>query len=408
VPLSKWLKAAWIHRWFLMFLLIVLGIGTWQGARAYFGPSVIVDRVRRGNLVQTVVASGHVETQFRVEIAGQITGTVEDVLVDEGQRVRKGQPLITIESSELNAAVVQAQGAVNQAQARLRQLQEVTLPAAKENLAQANATLLNAQQTYDRTSQLNARGAATAAALDQARKDLDIARTLSRMAELQVYTNSPGGSDYVLAETQLNQAKANLDTARARLSYATISAPRDGILIARNVEKGTVVQPGKALMVLAPAADTQLVLQIDERNLGMIALSQSAIASADAFPNQKFPAVVSYINPGIDISRASVEVKLTVPNPPAYLRQDMTVSVDIEVARSDNTLILPRRDIYDFLSGSPWVMVIRGGRAQKQPVQLGIEGSTNVEITDGVSEGEVAVPITAGVRTGQRIRPVAP
>ena len=75
------------------------------------------------------------------------------------------------------------------------------------------------------------------------------------------------------------------------------------------------------------------MLQIDERNLGKLALGQKALASADAYPDQRFAAVVSYINPGVDITRASVEVKLTVADPPDYLRQDMTVSVDIEVAR---------------------------------------------------------------------------
>ena len=169
-----------------------------------------------------------------------------------------------------------------------------------------------------------------------------------------------------MAQTLLNQAHANLETAESRLGYATISAPRDGVLITRNVERGAVVQPGKALLVLAPAGEMQLVLQIDERNLGKISLGQKALASADAYPDQRFAAVVSYINPGIDISRASVEVKLTVADPPDYLRQDMTVSVDIEVAARDNTLVLPTRSVHDVLSGQPWVLGIKDGRAVKR------------------------------------------
>ncbi|TIP31650.1 MAG: HlyD family efflux transporter periplasmic adaptor subunit, partial [Mesorhizobium sp.] len=76
---------------------------------------------------------------------------------------------------------------------------------------------------------------------------------------LQVYTSRPGGSDYVMAETALNQAEANLATAKARLGYATIRSPRDGVLITRNVERGAVVQPGTTLLVLAPSGDTELV-----------------------------------------------------------------------------------------------------------------------------------------------------
>ena len=284
---SAW-WAIWSHRWFVLAAVLTLGVGGWQSARLIWGPAVVVDQVRRGNLVETVVASGHVETPFRVEIGSQITGTVDDVLVQEGERVSKGQHLISLEARELKAAVVQAQGAVAQAEARMRQLDELTLPSAREALTQAQANLLNAQQTFDRTSQLAKDGYATRAALDDAQKTLDVARTQVRTAEFQVYTASPNGSDYVMAQTQLNQAHANLETAESRLGYATIAAPRDGILITRSVERGTVVQPGKALLVLAPAGEVQLVLQIDERNLGKIALGQKALASADAYPDQRF------------------------------------------------------------------------------------------------------------------------
>ena len=89
------------HKWFLLALAVVIGLGTWQAARLILGPAVVVDQARLGNLVETVVASGHVETPYRVEIGSQITGTVEDVLVQEGEHVRKGQPLISLESREL-------------------------------------------------------------------------------------------------------------------------------------------------------------------------------------------------------------------------------------------------------------------------------------------------------------------
>jgi HlyD family secretion protein len=167
-----------------------------------------------------------------------------------------------------------------------------------------------------------------------------------------------------------------------------------------------VAQPGKALLVLEPSGEVQLVLQIDERNLGKISLGQKALASADAYPDKRFAAVVSYINPGIDITRASVEVKLTVADPPDYLRQDMTVSVDIEDATKNNALVLPVRSVHDLLSGQPWVLGIKDGRAVKRPVRLGLRGNSHVEILEGLSEGEVAIPLNSGVLTGQRVRAV--
>ncbi len=394
------------HKWFILAVAVLLVFAAWQSVRMILGPAVVVDEVRHGHLIETVVASGHVETPYRVEIGSQITGTVQEVLVQEGEKVGKGQPLISLEARELNAAVVQAQGAVAQAEARIRQLEELTLPSAREALTQANATLRNAQQTYDRTAALEHNGYATRAALDDAQKTLDVASAVKRSAEFQVYTASPGGSDYVMAQTQANQARANLDTAESRLGYATITAPRDGVLITRSVERGTVVQPGKALLVLAPAGNAQLVLQIDERNLGKIALGQSALASADAYPDRRFSAAITYINPGVDISRASVEVKLTVADAPDYLRQDMTVSVDIEVAAREDALILPLRSVHDVLSGNPWVLGVKDGRAIQRPVKIGLHGNSQVEITDGLAAGDVAIPQSSGVLTGQRVRPI--
>ncbi len=399
---------AWARKWTVLCTLVVLVLASWQGARYFNGVSVPTDRVARGDLIETVVVSGHVETPFRVDIGSQITGTVKSVLVNEGQRVTKGQELIALEAGELQAAVAQAQGVAAQAEARIRQLEELTLPSARATLSEAKATWLNAQQSFDRAAELSRTGAGTKVALDAARKDLDIARTQVRTAELQVFTASPGGSDYVMAQTQLNQAGASLDTANARLGYASIAAPRDGVLITRSVEQGSVVQAGKVLLVLAPAGDTQLVLQIDERNLSKLALGQKAVASADAYADKRMNAVVSYINPAVDITRASVQVKLTVADPPDYLRQDMTVSVDIEVARSNATLVLPVRAVRDALSPKPWVLAIRNRRATRLPVRLGLQGTTQFEILDGIAEGEYVIPAIAGVADGDRVRPSTP
>lgn len=402
------LQGLWAHRWFVLVAVALVGLGGWQAARIALGPAVVVVPVERGDLVQSVVASGHVETPYRVEIGAQITGMVADVLVEEGQSVTRGQPLVAIEREELNAVFIQAKGAVAQAEARMRQLTELTLPVARENLAQAQALLKNAQATYDRTSELATHGNATRAALDDAQRALDQARAQVNAAQFQVYTASPGGSDYVMAQTQLDQANATLEAARSRLAYATITAPRDGVLISRSVERGAIVQPGRALLVLAPAGATQLVVDVDERNLGLIAIGQPAFASADAFPNQRFAATVTYINPGVDITRATVQVKLTVGAPPAYLRQDMTVSVDIETARRDQVLALPRRAVHDLQAGAPWVLVARDGRAHRQAVKLGLIGNSRVEILDGLQAGEEAIPDGAGVVVGQRVRPVLP
>jgi len=398
----------WIHKWSAVGLLLLVAVLAAVAARWLIGPEVVVYPVVRGDLVKTVVASGHVETPFRVNIGSQITGTVQDVLVGEGQSVKQGQALVALEPSELKAAAVAAEGAAAQAEARMRQMRELSLPSAEEALKQAQASLVNARAAYQRAQSLFTSGFGTQETLDGATKNLDIAETQVRTAELQVYTLRPGGSDYVMAQTELNQARANLASAQARLGYATVASPRDGVLIARNVERGAVVQPGTALLVLAPAGDIQLVLQIDEKNLGLLRLGQAAKASADAYPDRRFDARLTYINPSVDIARASVQVKLTVTDPPDYLRQDMTVSVDIAVAERPSALVVPARVVHDSTSGSPWVLAVRDGRAREQAVRPGLRTNDQIEILDGLAEGDLVVPVAAGVRAGQRIRPVKP
>ena len=366
-------SAVWGHAWLIGGVAVVVALGYWQGVPMLFGPQIAADTVSRGDVIETVVATGSVQTPYRVQIQSQITGTVAAVAVDEGQRVTKGQLLISLENSELTGAFVQAQGAVAQAEAHIRQLAELTLPSAREALAQAKATQLNAQKTFNRAANLVRSGDETRVVLDAARRDLDLANADIRTYGLQIFTSSPGGSDYVTGQTQLDQARASLNSASSRLAYASITAPRSGVLIARNVENGAVVAPGTPLLALAPDGQVQLLLAIDERNLGMLALDQTAIASADAYADQKFAAAVSYINPGVDITKASVAVKLNVTAPPDYLRQDMTVSVDIDVGESKNALLLPSRSVNDQLTKAPWVMLVKGGRAIHQAVEIGLK-----------------------------------
>ncbi|HTN65124.1 MAG TPA: efflux RND transporter periplasmic adaptor subunit [Burkholderiaceae bacterium] len=369
------------------------------------GPKLAVYPVSRSELVQSIVASGRVETPLRINVGSQITGTVASIPVAEGQAVQPGQLLIILDDTEAKAAVEQARAMVAQAHARLRQIREVGLPAAQQALRQAEVNLKNIRRQYERTRQLQSQGFVGQSQLDDTLRNLEVAESQLRAAQLQVATNGAQGSDYLLAETALAQAQANLGMTLARLDYTTIEAPVDGTLIARNVERGDVVQPGKVLMVLSPAGQIQLVVQIDEKNLALLHLGQKALGSADAYPDQRFAAELAYINPAVDPQRGSVEVKFNVPNAPAYLRQDMTVSVDIEVASRANAVVVPNETVHDGSGSSPWVMKISDGRAKRQPVKLGVRGAGLVEIVAGLQPGDQVISATAGnVSEGQRVR----
>lgn len=390
----------------LIVLLALAAVG-FASRNLIFGKPAEAYEATRGDLVQTVVASGRVMTPQRVSIGAVITERVARIPVEEGQSVRRGEVLIELDDTDERAALAQAQASVAQAEAKLRQLREVALPSAEQGLAQAQANSLQARQAYDRTKTLQERGFIGQSQLDDARRNLDVAESQLRAARLQVQTNGPAGSDFALARTALDQARANLRSAQAKLEQTVIHAPVDGVLIARSVEAGNVVQAGKELMLLAPAGETQVVVEIDERNLAQLALGQKALGSADAFPGQRFAAELVYINPGIDALRGSVEVKLKVANPPAFLRQDMTASVDIEVAHRADTVIVPTETVRDATGREPWVLAIRGWRAVRQPVKLGLRGDNRIEVVEGVEPGDELIPATNGVvKAGQRVRGV--
>jgi len=400
-----------IARRFRWVLLAVAAAGSvaFISRDVVFGKPVEAYEAVRGDLVQTVVASGRIITPQRLSVGAVVTEHVVRIPVNEGQKVRKGDVLIELDDKDERAALEQARASVAQAEAKLRQLREVGLPAAEQTLAQAQATALNARQQYDRMKSLRDRGFVVQSQLDDAQRSLDIAEAQLRAAKLQVETNRPTGSDFALAQTSLDQARANLRAAQVKLEQTVIKAPVEGILIARNVEVGDVVQPGKELMVLAPAGETQVDVMIDERQLSRLALGQKALGSADAFPDQRFAAELVYINPAVDPLRGSVEVKLKVPDPPSYLVQDMTASVDIEVARRADTVYAPTETVRDANGTQPWVLAIRGFRAVRQPVKIGLRGDRRIEILDGVEAGDELIPATNGVvKAGQRVRAVSP
>jgi HlyD family secretion protein len=362
----------------------------------------------RRDIVQSVVAAGRVARPHRVDIGAQIVGLVNEIPVAEGSHVAAGQALIVLDATESVALVRQAETAVAQAEARLRQLRELQLPVARESLRQAEANLANARAQYQRQQKLKDSGFVGDAALDDVRRNVEVAQTQVETARKQVQTAQPSGSDVALARTALEQAQASLQAARARLQYCIIAAPVAGTLIARDVERGDVVQPGKVLMVLSPAGETQLVLQLDERNLALVRVGQKALASADAYPKERFDAEVVYINPAVDAQRGTVEVKLRVPEPPAYLRDDMTVSVDIEIARRAAALTLAAEAVRDAAGREAWVLAVRDGRARRQGVKLGLRGEGSVEILAGLAEGELVLAgQDATLADGRRVRPRA-
>jgi HlyD family secretion protein len=390
----------------LFALVVVALIGGYVIYPSFAGRQVPTVAAKRADLVQTIVATGRVITPSRVELGPVIVGTVIKVNVREGDAVKAGTALAMLKDDELRAAVAQASGALAEAEARVAQLGNLSAPLAEQSLMQAEANFIWARDELARTRQLAEKGFFSTAKVEEAERNAAVARAARDSALAQAATNRPQGSDYALAIARRAQAKAALDAALSRLENVSIKTPVAGTVLKRHVEPGDVVQAGKTLFELAAVGQTQLVLQVDEKNLASLRLDQHALAVADAYPGDRFDARIFYIAPGIDAQRGSVEVKLAVPTPPTYLKPDMTVSVEIAAGRAENALVVPAEMIREASSVSPWVMVVRDGIAVRQPVKLGLRGSGQTQVIAGLNDGERVIAPTIPVVQGANVRAI--
>ena len=372
------------------------------GLRAFLGPKVPAWQVERTELVQRVVASGRVLAPARIQVGSVVVGRVTRVPVDKGDRVKPGDLLVQLDDAEAKAALAQARAAVAQSVARLEQVEVVSVRVTAEALRQAELRLSQAEVKLTRQRTLAEAGSVSRSDLDDAIQARDLAGSQVESARIQA-SAAASGADRRSVLAALEQARGAEQAAAARLDNLSIRSPSAGVVTERDVEPGDVVQPGRALLIVARDGPTQLSVLPDEKNLALLRLGQPATASADAYPDRTFPARVAYIAPAVDLSRGTVEVKLDVENPPDFLRPDLTVSVNVETGRDPQALVLAAGAIRD-PGASPWALVVRDGKASRQPVTLGIRGDGRVQVLTGLAPGEWVVSPAAAVGPGSRVR----
>ena len=394
------------RRWIYgLSLLALVTVGELVYLRLWLGPEITADVVTVGDMVQTIVASGHVQSPHRIEVSAQITSTVSTVAVHEGEHVQKGQVLLTLESNEAQAGLQLALTSVVQAQTHLRQLQELTEPVAAQAQVQADANLQSAQNNLTRSQQLFDKAFIGASAIEEAERQVKLAKSQSLISQQQWRSVQASGSEIATAQAVLQQALASVSAAKARMAYTRILAPKSGVLIAHHVEAGDGVQAGRVLLVLSPAGETELVVQIDEKNMKWIRLGQTALASADAYADQVFNVEVVFINPAVDPLRGSVEIRLRVLEPPSFLTQDMTVSVDIKVDERHQVMQIPMSALHSENKGETWVLRVINKRAIKTPVVLGLQNHRMAQVLSGLQVGDALVPISeASLHDGSHLR----
>lgn len=357
------------------------------------GPEVEAYRIEARPLVQTVVATGRVISTSRAQVGSEITGTLAERRVREGDVVRPGDVLAVLRADDLEARV-------REAEAALRQLQRSTWPQAEAALRQAEAQLLQAERERQRREQLSASQLIAREALEQAQEAEAIARAAADRARAAAESAAPG-------RTEEQQLRERLAAARAQLDRTIIRAASAGVVLTRNAEPGDLVQPGRVLFEIARGGDTEIEVPVDEKNLAVLQPGQVAQCVADAWPERAFDAVVNYIAPAVDATRGTVTVRLRVDPVPQFLRQDMTVTVNVETGRRETAVAVPNDALLDAAAGAATVLVVREGRVRRVAVTTGLAGLAMTEVTEGLAEGEwvlAAAQSQALLADGARVR----
>ncbi len=395
------MKRRWIL-WAVLAALLLAGALAWQSTKA---PSVAAVRVETAPLVRTLQVSGRVATVSRVDVGSTVTGRVSSVAVLEGQPVQRGDVLVRLEDIELQAALAQARAQRDQAAAALVGLRSTGRRGAEAGVAQASAVLRAAQTELQRTRDLVARGFLGQARLDESERALAVARAQLDGAQAQRAATAEQGSDVAQALAQKGLAEAAVALAEARLAQSVLRAPTDARVLARKVEPGQIVQAGRALLTLALAGQLELVAPVDERFLGQLQVGQGTSVLADAYPGRRFMARVLRIAPLVDAQRGSVEVTFALlPPVPDVLREDMTLSLEIETGRRERTRVLPLAALRGAVAGDravAWIAV--DGRVAARPLRLGLRTLDQVEVLEGLTDGDLVLLGDAPV-PGSRVK----
>ena len=372
-------------------LVLVVGTVGWGLVQKLRGPVLDGYRVAERPLVQTVVATGRVVAVSRAQVGSPVTGVLVERRVKEGDTVQPGDVLAVLRADDLEAAA-------REAEAALAQLQQSTRPQAQAALREAEARLAQASREAARRRDLFQRQLIAREAMEQAAQAETIARSAAEQARLAASS---------LAEGNPNEAaaRARLATARAQLAKTTIRAEVAGTVLTRNAEPGDLVQPGRVLFEIARAGATEVLVPLDEKNLEVLALGQPAMCIADAYPNRPFPAKVSFIAPSVDPQRGTVDIRLTVAPVPDFLRQDMTVSVNVETGRRESAVVVPNDALADMDGDRARLWLVADGRATRREVVLGLRGLAMTEITEGLQPGDwILADAKADIEEGSRAR----
>lgn len=337
--------------------------------------------IEQGDLAKSVVATGKVQPITKVEVKSKASGIVKKLLADAGDRVKQGQVLAELDKEELQAQVRGDEAQLTAAEANFRAA-EADVERSKVDAEGVDVPTL--QRAYERAKTMAAQGVVSAAALDDAQRNYEMAVNKRELARAQLTVNQ---AKVKQAQAQVTQYKASLARSSEQLNYATIVAPIDGVILSRDVEVGDAVS---SILVLGSSATLVMTLgdmkqvyvdgKVDESDIGKVYLGQPARIKVESFKDKSFSGKVTKIAPmGVEKDNVTTfQVRVSIDNSGGELKALMTANAEIILEEHHNVLIVPENAIiYD-----------KDKKASVEvPDPKGKDGKHKVVVTVGISNG---------------------
>lgn len=370
-------------------LAVVLAIAALVIYKVYFAPvTVQAQKVTKGSVVAEVMGTGTLEARVRTSISPKISGRLVQLLADQGDRVTKGQLLATLDDGDLKqqVQVATAELAVTHA----------AVARSAMDIVRAEATAVLARVELERVARLVKSNTVTASEVDQGTERRDVAEADIKRAQLAK----------VEAEKSVIKAEASLRYYDERLADTKIVAPFDGLVVRRSRDPGDIVVPGTAILDVISTDELWVSAWVDETAMGQLAVSQSARITFRSAPDTSLTGKVARMSPQTDRETREFLVDVSVEQLPKTWAVGQRAEVYIETGRRPDVLMVPQR-LVSWREGKAGVMVDSAGKAQWQGILLGLRGRENVEVTDGITLGQVVISAPPGAelpRDGRAIR----
>jgi len=354
---------------------------------AAFSMPVSAAPIARGDIVTYFDVTGTVAPLQSASLSSVASGTVRMVSAQIGQHVRAGDLLVQIDDSTLRAQASQA--AANLAEVRANGAGGSTT--AQANLASAQTAYQTAEANLHRNDVLYRQGYVSKAALDQATQQAAAAEAAYRAAEVTAQNASLGAGQNSAAAAAVRNAEAAAQTVNAQMAQASVRAPFDGVVTARNVDPGSLASPGNVLMEVAQLDPVYVDVGISGTDLARIRVGTPATVSVNGVEGRTWHGRIAYLNLAAAPGTAIYQARIRLANPDLALRGGMIAEVMFQQARRAGVLLAPRAAIFQTDAGYA-MFVIENGKAKSIPVDVGLENDKQVEVSGpGLKPGIQAI-----------------